>query len=342
MPPLAWSRRCGARPPPLPLTTVFVTGASGFLGGHMLRELHAAGCRVRALSRRAEADAAIAALGAEPLRGDLDDEAALRRAIEGCDAVFHLAGDTRLWAPHAARLTETNLGGTVRMLRAAEAAGVGAFVHTSSTSAWSHRVEGVIDESVPQAGATSWVAYERSKWAGEQAVRASALPWIVLNPSHLLGPGDRHNWARLIMMIDRGTLPGLPPGVGSFADVREVARAHVQAWQRGRFGQGYLLGGAHASFVEFARLVGQRLGRKTPARPLPRALLMAYARATDAWGRLRRREPDVTPEGAALTSHRLQVDSGKAVRELGYRITPLDALIDDTLAWMREQGMVGR
>jgi dihydroflavonol-4-reductase len=140
-------------------------------------------------------------------------------------------------------------------------------------------VEGVIDEAVPQAGATSWVAYERSKWAGEQAVRRSALPWVVLNPSHILGPGDRRNWARPIMMIDRGTLPGVPPGAGSFADVREVARAHVQAWQRGRFGQGYLLGGEQASFVDFARRVGQRLGRRTPARPLPRWLLMGIAHA---------------------------------------------------------------
>jgi nucleoside-diphosphate-sugar epimerase len=324
------------------MTTVLVTGASGFVGAHVVRELRAAGCLVRALSRRPEADASIATLGAEPVRGDLDDEAALRRAVDGCDAVFHLAGDTRLWAPYAARIAETNLGGTERLLRAAEAAGVGAFVHTSSTSAWSHRVEGVIDEAVPQAGATSWVAYERSKWAGEQAVRRSVLPWVVLNPSHILGPGDRRNWARLIMMIDRGTLPGVPPGAGSFADVREVARAHVQAWQRGRFGQGYLLGGEHASFVDFARRVGERLGRRTPSRPLPRWLLTGLAHASDAWGRLRRREPDVTPEGAALTSHRLQVDSGRAVRELGYRITPLDALLDDTIAWMRAEGMVGR
>lgn len=323
------------------MTTVFVTGASGFLGGHVLPELQAAGARVRALSRRADSDAAIAALGAEPVRGDLDDEAALRRAVAGCDAVFHLAGDTRLWAPHAGRVTATNQGGTERLLRAAEAAGVGAFVHTSSTSAWSHRVEGVIDETVPQAGAGSWIAYERSKWAGEQAVRRSALRWVVLNPSHVLGPGDRHNWARLIMMIDRGTLPGVPPGTGCFADVREVARAHVQAWQRGCFGQGFLLGGEQASFVDFARRVGQRLGRGTPARPLPRWLLMGIAHASDAWRRLRRREPDVTPAGVALTSHHLQVDSRRAVKALSYRITPLDALLDDTLAWMRAEGLVG-
>jgi dihydroflavonol-4-reductase len=165
---------------------------------------------------------------------------------------------------------------------------------------------------------------------------------VVLNPSHILGPGDRRNWARPIMMIDRGTLPGVPPGASSFADVREVARAHVQARQRGGFGQGYLLGGEQASFVDCARRVGQRLGRRTPARPLPRWLLMGIAHASDAWGRLKRREPAVTPEGAALTSHRLQVDSGRAVRELGYCITPLDTLLDDTIAWMRAEGMVGR
>ena len=104
--------------------SVFLTGASGFLGGHLLRELRATGCSVRALSRRAESDAAIAAAGGVPVRGALDDGAALDAALDGCEAVFHAAADTRLWRPYAAAQTATNVGGTERLLHAAERAGV--------------------------------------------------------------------------------------------------------------------------------------------------------------------------------------------------------------------------
>ena len=173
---------------------VFLTGASGFLGGHLLRELRAAGCQVRALSRRPETDAPLAALGAEPVRARLTDVAALQSALAGCEAVFHAAADTSLWRPQAAAQTATNVQGTQNLLRAAEAAQVQAFVHTSSVSAWSYRTPGVVSEAVPQRGDGSWINYERTKYLGEQAVRGASLPWIVYNPAHILGPGDRHNW----------------------------------------------------------------------------------------------------------------------------------------------------
>lgn len=322
------------------MTTVFLTGASGFLGGHLLRELLAAGCEVKALSRRPDADAALAAAGAHPVRAELADPAALREAMRGCAAVFHAAADTSLWRPQAAAQTATNVHGTIHLLRAAEAAHVQAFMHTSSVSAWSHRVHETMTESVPQRGGDSWINYERSKYLGEQAVRASALPWIVFNPSHILGPGDRRNWARLIVLVDRQKLPGIPPGVGAFADVREVARAQVRAWQQHRFGQRYLLGGESASFVDLVHRVGAALHRRTPRGATPAWALMGFARLADAWSRITGREPDVTPEGASLTSHRLQVDSGKARRELDYRETPLDSLLADTLAWMRREQML--
>jgi nucleoside-diphosphate-sugar epimerase len=323
------------------MTKVLLTGASGFLGAHLLRELHAAHCSVRALSRRAESDAPIAALGGEPVRGDLADSASLRDALAGCEAVFHAAADTSVWRPHAAAQTATNVQGTHNLLQAAEAAGVKAFVHTSSVGAYSHLVQGTIDESVQQLGGQSWVNYERSKYLGEQAVRQSRLPWIVFNPARVLGPGDRHNWARLIKLVDREKLPGIPPGVGSFADVREVAKAQLHAWQKQRFGQAYVLGGQHAGYVELVHRIGAALGRRTPRTATPAWALKAYARLLDGWSRITRIEPDVTPESAALTCHMLSVDSSKARQELGYVETPLEQLLDDTLAWMRLHGLIG-
>lgn len=323
------------------MASVFMTGASGFLGGHLLRELREAGCAVRALSRRPETDAAIAAASGLPVRGDLADAASLNAALAGCEAVFHVAADTSMWRVHAKAQTATNLRGTETLLRAAQHAGVSAFVHTSSVAAYSHLVEGVLDESVAQRGEHSWINYERSKHLGELAVRRSALPWIVFNPSHVLGPGDRHNWARLVRLVDRERLPAIPPGSGAFADVREIAKAQVRAWQQRRFGECYLLGGEHASFADLIHRIGAALGKRTPSRSAPAWVLMAYARAVDAWSRVTRREPEVTPEGAMTTCHHLRVDSSKARRELGYVETPLAVLLDDTLAWLRAEGIVG-
>lgn len=322
------------------MTRVFLTGASGFLGAHVLHELRAAGCAVSALSRRPETDHAILAVGAQPVRGTLADLPALRAAMDGCEAVFHVAADTSLWRRQATAQTACNVQGTENLLRAAEASGVQAFMHTSSISAYSHLVHGTMTESTPQRGGDSWINYERSKYLGEQAVRQSALPWIVFNPTHILGPGDRHNWARLIMLVDRQQLPGIPPGTGAFADVRQVARAQVRAWQQRRFGERYLLGGEHASFVDFVHRIGAAQGRRTPRGATPAWLLRGIARLYAGWSRISGREPQVTPEGAALTSHKLQVDSSKASLELGYVETPLDELLAATLAWMRQQGML--
>jgi nucleoside-diphosphate-sugar epimerase len=324
------------------MATVFLTGASGFLGGHILHELRSAGHDVRALSRRPESDTAIDSSGGVPVKAFLADIGSLKEALADCDAVFHCAADTSMWKPHAPIQTATNIDGTNHLLAAAQSVGIKAFVHTSSVSAYSHLVQGELDESVAQRGGESWINYERTKYLSEQAVRRSNVPWIVFNPSHILGPGDRHNWARLIMMVDQEKLPGIPPGVGSFADAREIAKAHVRAWERGRFGQTYLVGGAQASFVDFVHRIGAALGRRTPKGATPAWALMAFARVTDLWSRLSGSEPDVTPEGAMLTSYVLRVNSCKAKRELDYLETPLDTLLADTLKWMRLEGMIGR
>jgi dihydroflavonol-4-reductase len=321
---------------------VFVTGASGFLGAHLVRELLDAGVSVKALSRRPETDATLRAIGAEPVRAELADRASLTTALAGCEAVFHAAADTSMWRPTATAQTATNVTGTENLLAAAKAGSVGAIIHTSSVSAYSHKVSGTVSEMTPQQGGDSWINYERTKFLGEQIVRQGDVPWIVFNPSHILGPGDRHNWARLIMLVDREKLPGIPPGSGAFADVREIAKAQVKAWRAQRFGQRYLVGGQHASFVELVHHVGSTLGRRTPRRATPPLALQGYARVLDLWSRVSGREPDVTPESATLTCHHLQVDSSKAIAELGFRETPLDLLLSDTLAWMRSEGMVGK
>jgi dihydroflavonol-4-reductase len=322
------------------MPTVLLTGAAGFLGQHLARELMASGAQVRALSRRPESDAVLAALGAQPVRGDVTDPASLGPALAGVQAVFHAAADTNTWRPHNAAQTRTNVGGAHNLLAAAAAAGVTAFVHTSSVSAYSHLVHGVLREDVAERGGESWINYERSKFLAEQAVRASGLPFLIFQPSHILGPGDTRNWSRLIRLVDRRQLPGVPPGSGAFADVREIAKAQVRGWQAGRFGETYLLGGQHASFLELITLIGAALDRPTPKRATPAWLLKSFAQLTYGWSLLSRKMPEITPEAAQFTCHDLAVDSGKAMRDLDYRQTELPALLADTIAWMRSEHML--
>ena len=322
------------------MAEVLITGASGFVGGHVLRELLAHGHAVRALSRSPASDAALAAAGAVPVRGSLADAESLLAAARGAQAVFHCAANTSAWIRDKAEQDDTNIAGTGRLLRAAEAAGVGCFVHTSSVSAYSHLVHDTLREDVPQRGGDSRVNYERSKFLGERAVRESGLPHLIFNPSHVLGPGDRNNWARLIKMVHDGTLPGVPPGSGAFADVREIAKAQVRAWQSGIRGESFLLGGAHASFLQFAQLAAELSGRPAPTRAMPAALLWCVGHASEALSRVTGRMPQITPAAVALTCHHLRVDSGKAIRLLGYRETPLRALMADTMAWMGDKGMI--
>jgi len=322
------------------MPTVLLTGASGFLGQHLARELLATGAQVRALSRRAESDRALAALGAIPVRGDVTDPGSLQVAMRGIETVFHSAADTNTWRPNNAAQTRTNVGGAANLLAAAKAEGVSGFVHTSSVSAYSHLVHGTLREDVIERGGESWINYERSKFLAEQAVRGSGLPFLIFQPSHILGPGDTHNWSRLIRLVDLGKLPGVPPGSGAFADVREIAKAQVRGWQAGKFGETYLLGGEHASFLELVSRIGRELGRKTPKRATPALALKAYAQAIYGLSLLTRKIPEITPEAAVFTCHDLVVDSGKAMADLGYRQTGLGSLLADTIAWMRAEKML--
>ena len=322
------------------MTTVLVTGAAGFLGQHLTRELVAAGVQVRALSRRAESDAVLAGLGALPVRGDVTDANSLRAAVHGVEAVFHTAADTNTWRPNNAAQTRTNVDGTHNLLNAAITANVAAFIHTSSVSAYSHLVHGTLREDVPERGNESWINYERTKFHAEQAVRSSGLPFVIFQPAHIFGPGDTRNWSRLIRLVDRNQLPGVPPGSGAFADVREIAKAQVRGWRTGKFGETYLLGGEQASFLELISRVGALLGRDTPKRATPAFALKAYAQVMYGLSLLTRRIPEITPEAAQFTCHHLSVDSGKAMRELDYRLTELDRLLADTIAWMRAEKML--
>ena len=325
------------------MPTALVTGATGFLGGHIVRLLLERDYTVRALYRSEATLASIAELPIEAFQGDVTDRDALDRAMaDAPDLVFHVAASTASWKPQFAQQTRINVEGTRNVAQAALRAKVGRLVHTSSVAVYG-LTEDVISEQSPHLGRDSWINYSRTKALGEEAVQAamrSGLDAVILNPTHILGPGDTHNWARLIMMVDQQKLPGVPPGSGAFIDVREAAHAHIVAAESGASGESYLLGGEETSFLDLVQRIGQQLGKPAPSKPIPAMLMRALAQVQDRWSRVTGREPQLTPESVAFVCHHMRCDISKAKRDLQLKITPLDHLLADTVAWLRQHRLI--
>src|SRR5437016_2477978 len=222
--------------------TAFVTGATGFLGRHLVEELLRTGWEVTCFHRASSDVSALRALGVKLASGTLHDADSVAAAMpEGVDAVFHVAANTNSWARNNGPQTRDNVEGTRAVVEAALRRKARKLVHTSTWGVWGFAANGVteVDESTPMQGGASWINYDRTKWLAEQVVRegiARGLDAVFLNPPHIMGRYDTVNWARLIRMAHRGTLPGVPPGAGQFADAAEVARAHVAAATKGRRG----------------------------------------------------------------------------------------------------------
>jgi nucleoside-diphosphate-sugar epimerase len=282
-------------------------------------------------------------LGPELAVGDLADPAAVLRAMpEAPDAVFHLAGNTSVWRGNDAAQTRDNVEGTRNVVAAARARRARRLVHTSSVVSYGLGA-GRATEETPSTAGTCWINYYRTKWLAEREVEAGerqGLEAVVLRPANIVGPHDRTNWSRLIRMVVSGRLPAVPPGVASWCHVREVARAHLAAAERGRPGGRYNLACLEASYLDFVRTVVELSGRGRVPRVLPPWVLGLYARAVAAGAALRGREPEVTPEAAAISCDRTTLDSSRAQRELGYRPSTLREMIGDCLAWMRREGLL--
>ena len=328
--------------------TAFVTGATGFLGLHMVEQLLAAGFRVVALHRATSDLRFLSRFTANPaltlVVGDITDPESLARAIpEGCDGVFHVAGNTSFWRGGDARQTRENVDGTRHVVEAAIARGAKRLALTSSCSAWGYQPVLPFDETALQNGGTSEVNYERTKYLGEVEARAGiarGLDAVILNPTKILGKYDRTSWGRLILAVDAGKLPGVPPGKASFCCAVEVAKAHIAALDRGRSGENYLLGGTDATFVEFARIAGALTGRRTPRFGTPLALMWPAAIALDLASRVTKRAPDLTPQSVRSLGHSPLVRSEKAMRDLGYRAVPLEVMVRNCHAWLVAEGLL--
>jgi nucleoside-diphosphate-sugar epimerase len=324
--------------------TAFLTGATGFVGSHLAQQLVDQGWTVTALVRASASREDLEGLPLEFRTGDITDRDALMRAVpRGVDAVFHVAASTSIWSRERALQDRVNIDGTANVIAAAAAAGAGRLVHTSSFVVWGFH-DGTIDESTPWTDGDEWINYLRSKRIAErqvkQAVAEGTLDAVVCNPAHILGPGDRHNWSRMLRLVNEQKLPGVPPGGGAFADVREVAAAHIAAFHQGESGANYLLGGEDTSFLELIQIAGELLGKPVPARASPAWQLRLAGRVGDLLSGFTGKAPDITPEGAAMITRHIHCDSSRAKQALGYRFTPVRTLLIDTCEWLQQRGLL--
>lgn len=322
----------------------FVTGGSGFLGGHVIRQLIEQGWEVTALHRPGGPRDRLESLGARPVAAQLHEAGQLAEVIpQGADAIFHVAANTSMWRRDAPQQFRDNVLGTRAVVNAALMRGVQRLVHTSSISAYGIQHE-PITEDTPSTAADDWISYNRTKYLAECEIRQGmtrGLDAVILNPCGIIGAGDTHNWSQLIAMIDSGRLPGVPPGSGSFCHVNEVARAHITAVDRGQAGANYILSGIDASFLELAVTISELLGRTPPRRTVPKLVLTFAGRLYPFLSAFTQREPRLTPEKVALVTNRVVASSARAQRELGFDAgIPLRTMLQECIDWMRAEALL--
>ncbi len=326
-----------------PRDPVLLTGASGFVGGAVLRALRARGYPVRALVRdRRRLDAVPA--GVAVVEGDLADADALRAAARGCGAVIHCAADYRLaLEPRgAAAMIAANVGGTWQVAEAARRAGVRRLVHCSTVGVLAFTAAGrVLDETDVAPDPTRLPGpYKRSKWAAERVALAAAgggLEVVAVLPSTPVGGGDRRPTPTGAVIRDfcAGRLPATVATGLNWVDVEAVGRGHVDALERGRPGARYILGDRNLWLRECLAYVGRIAGRPAPRWRVPLALAYGVAGASELAARWSRRPPPVPLTAVRMAAHPMFVSAARARAELGWDPGDLDRALADAVAWFR-------
>ena len=323
-----------------------VTGGTGFVGAAVVRRLIEAGETVRCLVRPRSDRRNLAGLAVEFAIGDITDADSLGPATEGCEGVYHVAADYRLWVPDPGPLYAANVEGTRAVMRAAQAAGVRRIVYTSSVATLGLTRDGSpADEDTPSSLDDMVGHYKRSKFLAEAEVRRLAaeegLPVVIVNPSTPMGPRDIKPTptGRMIVNAASGRMPAYVDTGLNLVHVDDVAAGHLLAFERGTPGTRYILGGTNLPLREILGQVARITGRPGPRVRLPHAVILPIAYLSEAWARVRGGvEPMVTLDGIRLARKRMYFSSARAERALGYTARPAEDALRDAVAWFRAQG----
>ena len=318
-----------------------VTGATGFVGWHVARQLLDRGWRVRALvrpgSRLRELD------GSEAVAGDLTDPASLERAVRGCVAVFHVAADYRLWTAEPEAMYRSNVDGTRNMLEAARNAGIERFVYTSTVGCIGIPPGGIGDEDSAVSLEDMSGHYKRSKFLAEQeALKAarSGLPVVIVNPTAPVGDHDFKPTptGKIILDFLKGGMPAYIDTGLNLVDVRDVATGHLQAMECGTPGNRYILGCENLSLAGILGKVAAASGRKAPGLRIPYVVAYAAGAVSTAWASVTGKPPRAPLDAVRMAKKKMFVSHARAVKELGFAPGPVEAALQRAVCWFRDNG----
>ena len=323
----------------------FVTGATGFIGSHVARVLAEQGAELRLLVRRSSNRKNLEGLNGELVEGDLTNEASLRKGMEGCEAVFHVAADYRLWTPDPKPMYAANVDGTRAVISAAQAAGVRRTVCCSSVATMGFGyAPKPVDEDTPVNEVDMIGHYKRSKFLGEQvALEAgrAGIEVVVVNPSAPIGERDVKPTPTgdIVLRFLRKKFPAYMETGLNIVDVRDVARGHVLAFERGRRGERYILGGEDMTLKQMLDLLGEITDLPSPTAKVPHGIALAYAAFEEFLnGKLLKREPGATVDEVRMGKKYMWVRSAKAERELGYKYGPAREALRRSAEWFVANG----
>ena len=320
----------------------FITGATGFLGTHVARVLAEQGAGLRLLVRPTSNLKNLEGLHAETAMGDLRDAASLEKAMSGCEVVFHVAADYRLWVQDPAEMYRSNVEGTRAILEAARKNGVRCVVYTSSVATIGFTGNGhPADEDSPVALTDMIGHYKRSKFMAEQvALEAgrAGMRVVIVNPTTPVGEQDIKPTptGRIVVDFLKGKFPAYVETGLNLVDVRQCALGHVDALEKGKSGERYILGGENLTLKQILDKLGAISGLPSPKVKLP--YFVAYAAGLvdqTVSGRWLHREPRATVETVRMGKKKMWASSGKAERELGWKILPADNALRRAVEWFR-------
>jgi dihydroflavonol-4-reductase len=326
---------------------VFITGATGFVGGHVARQYAASGASLRLLTRQTSRLESLEGINAETVTGDLREPEKLRSSLTGCDALVHVAADYRLWVRDPQQMYAANVDGTRELLKIAREAGVQRVVYTSSVATMGFKSDGtIVDEASPVSLSDMIGHYKRSKFLGEQeAIKAaqSGQHVMILNPTTPIGPGDAKPTptGRIIVDFLNKKFPAYVDTGLNLVDVEEVARMHIVALDRGTPGERYILGGENLTLKQILDRMSAITGLPSPTMKVPHAVAMAFAFFDENFtGRLRGKEPRATVEAVRMGKKMMFASSTRAERELGFKVMPVYPALRSAIEWFTANGYI--